>query len=338
MEGDMASRMQSVVDEYVDEMYLAACGRAWGITNELAQSILDALNLGEVDPSDQHRWRCVEWLRRAAVHRMPTRLPHSAISSTGALDPTDDLLRHVAGAYPRFLHGTASGQSILLAGEGMRLWHDYFRSRNYLYRPLNAGAAATVNHILRSGSATRILEVGAGTGGATAHLLAEWPTDLDGPYDYTVTDTSASLMVSARRALSDVGPPNVRLGFRRFDFDLAVDQRLAPGSFDIVFAVNAVHNATDLPFTLRRLRSLLRKGGTLVLSESLCAPGDLVHQEIIFNLLPIPADAYHRGSRFYDKAAWNGIFDAAGIVADVQVNATGPQLAMVAIAEAEGAP
>ncbi|WP_165945572.1 class I SAM-dependent methyltransferase [Micromonospora sp. KC606] len=326
------------VDAFVDEPYLDTCVRAWEVTTELAQSILEALDLGAVDPTDEHRMHCVDWLRRAATYRMPSQPSRLADSSAEALAPTVDLLRHAASAYPRFLDGTASGQSILLSGEGMRLWNGYFQSRNCLYEPLNAAAAATVNRILRTGNGTRILEVGAGTGGATAHLLAEWPNDLSGAFDYTVTDTSASLLVSTRRAHGERAPSNVRLRFRRFDFDLVDDQGLVPRSFDLVLAVNALHNAVDLPSTLRNLRSLLRPGGTLVLSESLCAAGDLVHQEFIFNLLPMPADAYSRGSRFYAEAGWRAHFDAAGIAAEIQVNAVGPELVMVAVAPAEAEP
>lgn len=319
---------QNHVDAFVDAPYLNICAHAWKITSECARSILD--KTGAVDPSDQHRLHCVEWLRRAADYPA---LPHGPQSAED-LASTAEILRHVADAYPAFLGGTATGRSILLAGEGMRLWNSYFQSSNPLYRPLNAAAATAVDHVLRKTGGTRILEVGAGTGGATAHLLAEWPADLTGDHDYIVTDTSASLLMNTRRTLGELALPNVRLEFRRFDFDLADDQKLVPGSFDIVLAVNALHNAADLPSTLRNLRSLLRPGGALVLSESLCAVGDLVHQEIIFNLLPMPADAYGRGSRFYDEASWQGHFNAAGIAADVQINATGPELVMVAITEA----
>ncbi|QOC91749.1 class I SAM-dependent methyltransferase [Micromonospora craniellae] len=326
------------VDAYVDEAYLDACADAWQVTSELAQSILDALDPDAVDPTDDHRRHCVDWLRRAADYRMLPRPAPVAIPSAEAHAPTVELLRHAAGAYPRFLDGTSSGRSILLAGRGMRLWNGYFQSPNLLYRPLNAAAAAAVNHTLRTGGGTRILEVGAGTGGATAHLLAQWPDDLSGDYDYTVTDMSASLLVGARRTHSGRTPSHLRLEFRRFDFDLADGQGLAPGSYDVVLAVNALHIATDISSTLRNLRSLLRPGGALVLSESLCAAGDLVHQEFIFNLLPLRADAFRRGSRFSAAADWQDHFDAAGIDAEIQVNTSGPELVMVAVAAAEAAP
>ncbi|MFE0023801.1 class I SAM-dependent methyltransferase [Amycolatopsis sp. NPDC059021] len=320
------------LEAFVDEHYLDACAHAWEITSELAQSILDAVDGDGVDPADEHRVHCLDWLRRAATYRMLPRSTHVATSSAGALAPTVDLLRHAASAYPRFIESATSGWSVLFAGEGMRLWNSYFHSRNGLYRPLNAAAVATVTQTLRTGGGTQILEVGAGTGGATSHLLAEWPRDLASTYDYTVTDTSASLLAATRRTQREQAPSNVRLEFRRFNFDLPDDQGLTRGSFDLVLAVNALHNAADLPLTLRNLRSLLRPGGTLVLSESLCAPGDLVHQELIFNLLPLPADAYRRGSRFYAEAMWRAHFDAAEIDATIQVNAMGPELVMVASA------
>ncbi|MEU5550063.1 MULTISPECIES: trans-aconitate 2-methyltransferase [unclassified Micromonospora] len=326
------------VDAHVDEAYLDACADAWQVTGDLAQSILDTLDPEAVDAGDEHRGHCVAWLRRAAERRTLPRPVPSVDPTAGSHAPTVDLLRHAAGAYPGFLDGTSSGRKILLAGPGMRLWHGYFQSDNLLYRPLNAAAAAAVETTLRTGGGTRILEVGAGTGGATAHLLAHWPDDLRGTYDYTVTDMSASLLVGARRRHSGNTPAPVRLEFRRFDFDLADDQGLAPDGYDVVLAVNALHIAADIPSTLRHLRSLVRPGGALVLSESLCAPGDLVHQEFIFNLLPLSAEACRRGSRFHSAAAWQTSFDAAGVDAEIQVNSAGPELVMVAVATAPDAP
>jgi SAM-dependent methyltransferase len=326
-----------VVDAFVDEAYLEVCAHAWDVTRDLARSVLTALGTHCVDPADDHRVHCVNWLRQAANYRMPARYHRSAPPPSDVLAPTVDLLRHAAEAYPRFLRGAATGRQILFSGEGMALWNGYFQTGNALYRPLNAGAAAAVTQLLSRGEGGRVLEVGAGTGGATAHLLTTWPGDLSGAYEYTVTDTSASLLVNTRRTLA-ARTADVRLDFRRFDFDLDRDQGLTPGSFDVVLAVNAVHNAADLPWTLRALCSLLRPGGSLVLSESLCASPDLVHQEFLFNLLPLPPDAYRRRSRFFAAAAWRAHFDAAGLTADIRVNSLGPELVMVAVATPETGP
>ena len=316
------------IDRLVDDGYLADCARAWSVVRGHARSILDKIDASPDAAPDEHRAYCIEWLRRAATIRSD----HDAQAPGEAMAPTLGLLEHVAAEYPSFLQGATSGPAILLAGAGLPLWYDYFQSRNGLYRPLNAAAANTVLDLLREGRGSRILEIGAGTGGATGHLLASWPDDLAGDVEYTVTDASPRLLRTTRQNLAEHAPGNVGLDFRRFDFDLpASQQRLAPQSFDVVFAVNAIHNAADLASTLRDLGSLLRPDGALVLSESICGSGDLVHQELIMNLLPLPADAYQRMSRFHSKSDWLRIFANAGVRCDVQVNSSGPELVMTAV-------
>lgn len=311
------------IDRLVDDDYLADTAYAWGIVSGHAQSILDDADTAP----DGHRAYCIEWLRRAATMTSDLDLSKPADGMTATLD----LLKHVAAEYPGFLRGETSGQAILLAGEGLQLWYGYFQSSNRMYRPLNAAAVDTVLDLLPAGGGARILEVGAGTGGATSHLLPS----LAGDVEYLVTDASPRLVLATRKNLADAAPAGVSLDFGRFDFDLpAGKQRLDPQSYDVVFAVNAIHNAADLPTTLRELRSLLRPGGALVLSESICGPGEQVHQELIMNLLPLPADAYSRMSRFHSKDDWLRIFAAADVPADVQVNSRGPELVMTAVAAA----
>jgi SAM-dependent methyltransferase len=314
------------VDRYVDDAYLADCEHAWSVVRGHAQAILDE-SPDQLPAADEHRAYCVEWLRRAAEVEPG---PGPAEPTADGMAPTLDLLKHAAAEYPPFLRAETSGQAILLAGEGLRLWYGYFQSANRMYRPLNAAAAGLVVEALSEGRGSRLLEVGAGTGGATAHLLAAWPEDLAA--EYLVTDASPRLLRATRQNLAAAAPANIGLDFQRYDLDLpAGRQRLSPESFDVVFAVNAIHNAGDLGATLHELTSLLRPGGALVLSESICGPGEVVHQELIMNLLPLPDDAHARLSRFHSREGWSRLFTAAGVGAEVEVNSSGPELVMTAV-------
>lgn len=320
---------RGILDQLVDDEYLATCAAAWQLTSAHARAVVEQLDATTDDAPDEHRARCRRWLGRAATYVMDPDAPQltQTTPSAGELAPTTELLRYVADRYVPFLRGSTTGQAILLAGDGLDLWYDYFQSRNYLYRPLNAAAAIAVFDHLRASGGTRILELGAGTGGATTHLVTAWPDDLAGAYAYTVTDTSARLLMATRRNVEPLVPDRITVDVRRFDFDHVAAQKVPEQSFDVVVAVNALHNADDVPMTLRDLATLLRPGGALVVTESLCSPGELVHQEFILNLLPLADDP----PRFFDSALWKAHFAAAGIIADVQVNSAGPELVMVAV-------
>lgn len=320
----------SVVDEFVDMAYLARCAHVWAVTSNLARSVLDQVDRGAPVEHDQDRRRAVQWLQAAAGR------DDAAVASTacdaGGCATTLDLLAHVAAAYPRFLTGEVNGRAVLLTGAGRTLWNAYFQSTNLLYAPVNQVAAATVHRLVAARGGARVLEVGAGTGGTTVDVLRRWPVRVGGEQRYTVTDASPALLVGSRRGLQEAAPPNVEMDFRRFDFDTA-EPAITAGSVDVIVAANSLHNATDLVATLRGLHSLLAPGGALVVSESLCGLGELVHQEFVFNLLPMDAGMLRRGSRFLSSAAWQAVFAAAGIAAQVQVNTAGPELVMVAVAE-----
>ena len=107
----------------------------------------------------------------------------------------------------------------------------------------------------------RILEVGAGTGLTTAHVLAALPPERA---RYRFTDISTFFTERAKRKFGHYR--FVTYGVFDIDRDPA-DQGVPPGSFEVVIAANVLHDAADLSQTLARLRSALAPGGILVFLE-----------------------------------------------------------------------
>jgi 1-acyl-sn-glycerol-3-phosphate acyltransferase len=107
----------------------------------------------------------------------------------------------------------------------------------------------------------RVLEVGAGTGGATGALLACLPQERT---RYVFTDKSALLLDAASKRFEDIACVETR------PLDIAADveaQGFQPESFDLIVAANVVHATPDVAATLLRLRSLLSPGGVLAMIE-----------------------------------------------------------------------
>ena len=107
----------------------------------------------------------------------------------------------------------------------------------------------------------KILEVGAGFGGTTKRL-AEMLEKLGRPVEYTFTDVSSLLVNKAKKRFS---------GYSWMDFQTLNLERDPPVSlqctFDIVIGTNVVHATSSIVNSTRRMRSLLKKGGFIVLSE-----------------------------------------------------------------------
>jgi acyl transferase domain-containing protein len=145
-------------------------------------------------------------------------------------------------------------------GDAERLYRDSPTAR--LYGGLVAEVVAEAARAPRGGRPLRILEVGAGTGGTTAHVAARLPRS---GVEYTFTDVGPLFVARARERLAPAFP---FLRFQPLDLEREpVEQGLAPASFDVVLASNVVHATADLARTLGRLRGLLAPGGLLVMLE-----------------------------------------------------------------------
>jgi acyl transferase domain-containing protein/ubiquinone/menaquinone biosynthesis C-methylase UbiE len=108
----------------------------------------------------------------------------------------------------------------------------------------------------------RIIELGAGTGGTTAHVL---PRVIASGVEYTFTDIGALFVARARERFADQAP-SMRFATLNLEHD-PLAQGFSAGGYDIVIASNVIHATADIVHTLRHVRSLLASGGLLVMLE-----------------------------------------------------------------------
>ncbi|KAK4199547.1 putative dual specificity polyketide synthase [Triangularia verruculosa] len=108
----------------------------------------------------------------------------------------------------------------------------------------------------------KILEIGAGTGGATKSVLEKIGDKMS---SYTYTDVSVGFFDKAAelfRAYSD------KMTFKVLDVEKPPSsQGYEPHSYDMVIASNVLHATASLQKTLEHVRQLLKPGGYLMLLE-----------------------------------------------------------------------
>ncbi|KAI8629900.1 beta-ketoacyl synthase [Xylariaceae sp. FL1651] len=107
----------------------------------------------------------------------------------------------------------------------------------------------------------RILELGAGTGGTTKHLI-ERLASTGRNFTYTFTDLSPSLVAAARRRFSKYSS----MKFEVIDMEKEPDQRFI-GAFDIVFGASCIHATKNLVVSTTNIRKMLQPSGILCLLE-----------------------------------------------------------------------
>ncbi len=120
-------------------------------------------------------------------------------------------------------------------------------------------------------------------------------------------------MVRARHS----DPSRVR--FSSLDMNRSFgEQGVGPGSASVVFAVNTLHVAHDLGFTLREVLQALEPGGRLVASECVRPHvGQPIYTEFVFNLTetfrsPRLDPVYRPGGGFLTPEQWRAAAEAAG--------------------------
>jgi hybrid polyketide synthase/nonribosomal peptide synthetase ACE1 len=109
----------------------------------------------------------------------------------------------------------------------------------------------------------RVLEIGAVTGGATAHTLPA----IDGAFSmYTFTDISTAFFDKAEEKFEAYSN---RINFKALDMDTNIEEQgFTESSFDVVMAGIVLHATGDIERALRNIRRLLKPGSNQVVVSS----------------------------------------------------------------------
>jgi SAM-dependent methyltransferase len=239
--------------------------------------------------------------------------------------PAYTLAETVARDYVRFLRGEITGEAILFSPARFRLWIDYFSNAHGLYAVNNRVGAIAVEEWLPSRAAS-ILELGGGLASAACAVLErlEGAGRLGAIREYRFTELVPAFLRRGQQALQARFPDLPALQFALLDMNRAFEaQGVAPGSQSVVFAVNTLHVAHDLDFTLGEILRALEPGGRLIISECVrMLPGQALNAEFIFNLMATfrsrrPDAPGQPPAGFLLPAQWKAALEAAGL-ADVR--------------------
>jgi acyl transferase domain-containing protein/SAM-dependent methyltransferase len=162
------------------------------------------------------------------------------------------------------LTGATSPLDTLFPDGSSRLAEDLYQNwagSRYYALIVRAAVAAVVSGVKNSGRPIRILELGAGTGATTSHILPILP-----PVQSVYYFTDVSNLFLGRAAEKFSAFPFVR--YETLDIEKSpAEQGIPPHSFDVVIATNVLHAVPSLRQAVQNTLELLSPGGILVLNE-----------------------------------------------------------------------
>jgi SAM-dependent methyltransferase len=218
----------------------------------------------------------------------PSESKQRALAIDPSCSPGFTAVETLSESIVEYFRGEKSGEDILFSPARLSLWFDYFNNANLLYAVNNTlGAEATVR-VLPSTRPAVVLELGGGAGSAALALLER--LDREGELarigKYVFTEPVPTFLRRGERALKQ-RLPSVALTAQKLDMNLPLaKQGIVPESIDLVYAVNTIHVARDLPVTLGEVFRALRPGGHAVFSECIRpTAGQPIYVEFIFNFL-----------------------------------------------------
>ncbi|MDE0408510.1 MAG: polyketide synthase dehydratase domain-containing protein, partial [Alphaproteobacteria bacterium] len=198
---------------------------------------------------------------------LPDAMPDDAEAFAGRMAAQYDhgsneigLFRRSANALPDVLRGEADALTLLFSSGEPTAADLYLKAP--VARAANRLLADTIAALLAelpSGRRLKVIEVGAGTGSATASVLPQFP---EGGYDYVYTDISAGFFSEAE---SRFGGAEASIDYRVLDVEKdPVEQGFELHGYDLVIASNVLHATRYLNETLAHCLALLAPSGQLV--------------------------------------------------------------------------
>lgn len=219
----------------------------------------------------------VEWMRHHVSHNMTPAARQEAeilsdsevearLSEVDTVLPAWKLYTECARKLPEMLSGELDPLQVVFGSDLANIFYEDL----FLNLCSDGRLARLLDLASHENPALRFLEVGAGTGGMTGHIIKalqerEARTGSPSFSEYTYTDISPAFFERAKSRWPDLQD---RMTFKTLDLDRSVDsQGFEAGSYDYIVAASVLHATPHLEENIRSISKALKPGGRLILLE-----------------------------------------------------------------------
>lgn len=233
------------------------------------QQFCDAVLIGNLGVYNTTSWPLLSDTHRSQLLEVVSQSPYS-------------ILNHIGTHLPSILRGETEPLSLMIGEDRLE---QHYRN-NELLSQCYSQAALYTRLLANRNSFLNILEIGAGTGGATFPILEALSADPKTPHfaNYEFTDISSGFFEKVEEKVKGLEALEGLIRFRRLDIEVdPVEQGFEAGSYDLIIASNVLHATKSIKETLERVRRLLKPGASLIMIEITVAN---LAASLIFGTLP----------------------------------------------------
>ncbi|KAJ4343988.1 hypothetical protein N0V95_006473 [Ascochyta clinopodiicola] len=274
------------------------------------QDALAALTTADVQGIQGHFKRYYAWMKAQTINLKTAPVTQAAretlIAKVAAGSANGQLMCNVGPHLVDIICGRVSPLEFM---EENQILHRFYGECLKLDRSRSHMAELVRLHALKNPRA-KIIEIGAGSGGTTHHILEALGHEdpLCASYDYTdLSDESFEAAQDEFVAWKSL------LSFQKLDIELDPSvQGFDAGSYDLVIASQVLHRTKSIDETLANAHKLLKPGGKLLVLESTQDQADF---RMTFGLLPdqwLGEEEYRMLTTSLSADIWNEVLQSNG--------------------------
>ena len=259
-----------------------------------AQTALGQLSTADIEALGGHLWKLYKFLSEKLVQGIKSMIPYQRPEwiHTSDIDKADFLQAVESSSdYGKLVCAMGKNLLAIFRGEAEPLsimlkdgLLERFYHSNILLDQAYIKCTRWMNVFGHQKPQMRIIEIGAGTGSATVHILNALSSDnLSSPRFATLdyTDISPGFFERAKERFERWGG---LINYRRLDIaNDPIEQGFEPGSYDLVIASEVLHATAHMDSTMRNVRALVKPGGKVVIIETTLLT---MFHNIVFGPLP----------------------------------------------------
>ena len=259
----------------------------------------------ELPSFDIHHQKFYRWAQRTCIQAGSLEEPTlDMIQQTREVNGAGRLACKVGELLPRILRGELDALTVMHEDDGLSRYYQDLDGLREAY----ANASVCIDKMAHQNPNLNILEIGAGTGGATLPILQILGGNEPGSTPrfgrYTYTDISPAFFEKAKEKFADWGH---LMTYQTLDISVdPMGQNFTPESYDLVVACNVLHATANINETMANIRWLLKPGGKVLLIEETVSKA----RHMPFALLPgwwLACDEVRPDGPLLTVDGWNNV-------------------------------